>query len=238
LVQAFVVFYFYNDASGPGPILDEYNAIEALSDNTKAGWLYGDLLKDNGQFSLEGMRYLIRENTIPSLPGSVGMDLFNYTFNSWHDASQLRVLGAVDNLIFNMAFQPVPHQMIEASVNSPYGGNRLGMLPETGDHCFMEYDLSWLLPSTDALAAQYLQEVTQPVADYQRAKYSNTAPSNYKSGNLSFTNFNPVFMNDAMYDQDPLRSYGEETYQRLAQIQKQVDSQGLFSKRTKGFKFE
>jgi hypothetical protein len=238
LVQIFVVFYFYNDASGPGAILDEFNAIEALSDQTKAGWLFGDLLKDNGQFAFDGMRYLIRENTIPSLPGSIGMDLFNYTFNSWHDASMLRVLGAVDNLVFNMAFQPVPHQLIQASAKSPSGGNRLGMLPETGDHIFTEYDLSWLLPTSDTLPAKYTEEVTQPVADYQRAKYSNTAPTNYKSGNLSFTNFNPIFMNDAMYNQDPLQSYGEETYNRLAQIQKQVDPLGLFSKRTKGWKFQ
>lgn len=238
LVQVFVVFYFYNDPSGPGAILDEFNQIEASIDNTKAGWVYGDLLVDNGQFSLEGQRYLIRENTIPSLPGDAGMDLFNYTFNSWHDAALLRVFGAVDNFFFNMAFQPVPHQMIEASANSPYGGNRLGMLPETGDHCFIEYDVSWLLATTDTLAAQYAVDVTQPVADYQRAKYSSTAPTNYESGNLSFTNFNPVFMNDAMYNQDPLRSYGDEIYQRLAQIQKQVDPQGLFSKRTKGFQFK
>jgi hypothetical protein len=48
LVQVFVVFYFYNDASDPGAILDKFKAIEALSDHTEAGWLFENLLKDNG----------------------------------------------------------------------------------------------------------------------------------------------------------------------------------------------
>jgi hypothetical protein len=88
------------------------------------------------------------------------MDLFNSTFNSWHDASMLHVLGAVDNLVFNIAFQPVPHQLVEASAKSPYGSNRLGTLQETCDHIFMEYDLSWLLPTSGTLVAKYIEEVT------------------------------------------------------------------------------
>jgi hypothetical protein len=164
LVEIFVVFFFYNDPVGPGAILDKLNAIEAVTDNTRGGWAFGDLLVDNSQFSLDGMRYLIRENTMPSLPGDDGRDLFHYAFDSWHNLTLLYSFLAVDNFAFSMAFQPMPHQLVQASVNSANGGNCLGLVPETGDHVFVEYDLSWLLATSDTLASKYLTSVVSQSA--------------------------------------------------------------------------
>lgn len=161
LAEIFVVFFFYNDPVAPGPILAEFNNITALQDNTRGNWTFGDLLVDNSQFSLDGMRYLIRENTLPNLPGAAGNDLYQEAFNSWYDRALAYSFGAVDNFVFSMAFQPVPHQLVEASVNSPNGGSRLGLVPETGDHVFLEYDLSWLLPTSDALAVTYMDNVVR-----------------------------------------------------------------------------
>lgn len=49
--------------------------------------------------------------------------------------------------------------------------------------------------------------------------------------------YNPTFLNDAMYDQKPLQSYGQSTYERLQSIQKKYDPSGFFLGRTGGFKF-
>ncbi|UJO21579.1 uncharacterized protein CLAFUR5_09318 [Fulvia fulva] len=235
LVDIFVVFFFYNGPS-PGKILDELNAIPALIDSTKGPRSYRDLINANSAFSLNGMRYLIRTGTFPRLPGADGLDIYNYTFDSWYDAAKKYQLTQLDNLIYSLAFQPIPHQLAAASKNAPNGVNLLGLDPAYGDKFFMEYDVSWLVAPTDKYAADSITQMTQPAQDYARSKYGNSPPTNYQSGDLSFTNFNPMFMNDAMYNQQPLQSYGQGTYQRLKQIQQQRDPKGLFS-RTGGFKF-
>ena len=44
-------------------------------------------------------------------------------------------------------------------------------------------------------------------------------------------------MNDAMYDQDVLRSYGNTTYDRLKATHEMYDTKGFFATRQGGFKF-
>ncbi|KAF2174162.1 hypothetical protein M409DRAFT_16430 [Zasmidium cellare ATCC 36951] len=237
LVDIFVVFFYYNSPAGPGPILSEFNAIPSLIDATKGPRSYKDLIDDNSQFSLDGMRYLIRTGTFPNLPGADGVDLYQNIFNSWFDLAKSYQRKQLDNYVFSLAYQPMPYTLQSASVNAPNGVNLLGLDPAHGDKVFMEYDVSWLLPTTDAAAAADLTNITQPAQNYARQKYGNSRPTHWSSGYVGTTNFNPLFMNDAMYNQDPVRSYGEETYERLRGIQRQRDPSGLFSGRTGGWKF-
>ena len=44
-------------------------------------------------------------------------------------------------------------------------------------------------------------------------------------------------MNDAMYDQPVLQSYGDDHYQRLKAAHSKYDPDDLFSTRQKGFTF-
>lgn len=237
LVDIFVVFYFYNAPDGPGEILSEFDAIPALIDATKANRSYKDLIDDNSLFSIDGMRYLIRTGTLPNLPGAQGRDVYNYTFSSWYDLAQEYQYSTIDNMIFSLAFQPIPHQLANASVRAPHGVNLLGLNPDYGDKFFMEYDVSWLLPVTDAAAAGFISEITEPAQKYTMQKYADTKPTNWRSGDTRRTNFNPLFVNDAMFNQDQKRFYGEGTYKKLRDIQRKSDPEGLFRKRTGGFKF-
>lgn len=237
LVDIFVVFFFYNGPSGPGKILEEFNAIPALIDATQPHRKYVDLINSNSQFSIDGQRYLIRTGTLPNLPGPQGLDLYNFCFDSFYDGAKQAQLGELDNYVFSMAYQPIPASLAAASVDNPNGVNLLGLSPEFGDKVFMEYDVSWLLGSTDQRAAAVITNITEPVQQYGRSKYRGVRPTNYRSGDVDFTNWNPLFMNDAMFNQDPLRSYGDATYNRLRQIQRQRDPNGFFAKRTGGFKF-
>jgi hypothetical protein len=63
--------------------------------------------------------------------------------------------------------------------------------------------------------------------------------SNYDASGVDVTweEYTPTFLNDAMYDQLPLQSYGDVTYQKLKGIQEDYDPSGLFPTRTGGFKF-
>ncbi|CAK3906897.1 FAD-binding domain-containing [Lecanosticta acicola] len=238
LVDIFVVFFFYNDPSGPGEILSEFNSIPSMLDGTRADRSYKDLLDANSDFSLKGLRYLIRTGTLPNLPGDAGLDIYNYTLDSWYElAKQYQSQTPLDLLAFSMAFQPVPYTLANASVHAPHGVNLLGLDPRHGDKLFMEYDVSWLSSATDAAAAAFMTNITQPVQDYARRKYATAKPTHYVSGETAVTNFNPLFMNDAMYNQDPVRSYGEATYAKLKAIQEQRDPEGFFSRRAGGFKF-
>ncbi|PIA96174.1 Bifunctional solanapyrone synthase [Cercospora beticola] len=234
LVDIFVVFMFY-DGPQPGTILDEFNAIPSLIDQTKPNRDYAELLDSNSFFSLQGQRYLIRTGTLPNLPGAQGVDLYNFAFTSFFDGAKKAQLLEIDNYIFSMAFQPIPHQLASNSVNNPSGVNLIGLDPRYGDKVFLEYDVSWLLPITDQKAAATITNLTQAAQDYGRSKYANVRPTNYQSGDLGW-GYRPLFMNDAMFNQDPLKSYPAESYARLQQIQRQRDPNGFFSKRTGGFK--
>lgn len=235
LVDVFVVFFFYNAPNGPGKILDEFNAIPALVDSTKANRKYVDLIDANSAFSLPGMRYLIRTGTLPNLPGAQGVDLYTFAFDSYFNGSKAAQLTELDNYVFSMAFQPVPTMLANASISNPNGVNLLGLDPKYGDKVFLEYDVSWLLSLTDQKAAAAITNLTGAAQDYGRSKYSNVRPTHYQSGGLE-TGYNPLFMNDAMFNQDPLKSYGSATYSRLQQIQRRRDPKGFLSKRQGGFK--
>lgn len=50
--------------------------------------------------------------------------------------------------------------------------------------------------------------------------------------------FNPIFMNDAMYDQDVLQSFGWPIYQRLKWTHEKYDPTGFFSTRQGGWTFK
>lgn len=238
LLDIFVVFYFNKDADGPGEILAEFDAIPSLIDATKPNRSYKDLIDANSLFSIDGMRYLIHTGTLPNLPGEAGRDVYDQIFSTYYDLAQEYQFATVDNLVFSLGFQPIPVQLANASVNAPYGVSLLGLDPDHGDKFWMEYDVSWLLPTTDDAAAGFLTEITQPAQDYVVRKYSDTKPTNWKSGDIERTNFNPLFMNDAMYNQDERRFYGPGTYEKLRETQRKRDPEGMFRERTGGFKFE
>jgi hypothetical protein len=116
-------------------------------------------------------------------------------------------------------------------------GNVLGLAPEFGDHVWMEYDISWLSSINDDLAHSMARDITDSILQYSKTTYAGVLPSNYESGDVDEVSYNPIFLNDAMYDQKPLESYGQATYDRLKGIQKAYDPSGLFPSRTGGFKF-
>lgn len=139
--------------------------------------------------------------------------------------------------IFSIAFQPMPVAITAASARVNPAGNILGLSPDFGDHVWMEYDISWLTSGSDDLAHSMAMNITNEIDTYAQKKYAGVANSHYVSGDLTWEEYSPTFLNDAMYDQLPLQSYGAATYDKLKTIQKTYDPNGLFPTRTGGFKF-
>jgi len=79
--------------------------------------------------------------------------------------------------------------------------------------------MGWNLASDDANVAAILTDTLQKIDTYTKKKGLHSPF---------------VFMNDAFSSQDPLRSYGPRTFQRLQQIGKEYDPQKLFQRNMPG----
>ena len=237
LVDIFVVFYFYNDPNGPGEILNKFDQIPALIDATKTRSLL-NLLKSNSIFSLDGSRYLSRTSTLPNLPGVNGTSLYNQLFDEWYQEARKIQIAEPHNYVFSMAFQPVPHQLAEASIKNPSGANLLGLDPNHGDKVFMEYTASYTTGKIDQSAIGHLTRLVDTGLSKVQENFAGLEPTNYKAGDLKAASYQPLFMNDAMFNQDVFASYGSANHDKLVQIQRERDPKGFFAKRTGGFKVD
>jgi hypothetical protein len=140
--------------------------------------------------------------------------------------------------IFSMAYQPMPYLIPAQSVAA--GGNAIGMTPESGDHMWMEYDISWITGLSDDIAHTMAKNITTTLEAWAEARFAGIKSTNYKGptdpAGLENDEYTAIFLNDAMYDQQPLQSYENDGYARLTSVQKAVDPEGFFATRTGGFK--
>jgi hypothetical protein len=124
-----------------------------------------------------------------------------------------------------------------AAASQANGGDALGLDPANGDRLWLAYSMSWETAAGDSVAHQLAAQMTANIEKYAKTHYANVQNSNYRAGDLMYEEYNPIFMNDAMSDHDPLHSYGRATYQRLKNFQRAVDPTGFFASRTGGFKY-
>ncbi|KAL9084013.1 MAG: hypothetical protein Q9165_008289 [Trypethelium subeluteriae] len=234
LASIIVMFYFYDGPTPPAGIFDEFDKVTPISSNVSTQ-SYPSLLKANNAYSLSGLRYQIREGTYPNLPYENMTAFYNYHFTSFQQQAFAYQATSLDIQVFSFAIQPLPIALKQASADA--GGNRLGLDAVNGDTIFMEYDVSWLNPACDSLCPGYLETMVNSVKTYQQSTYGGIAPTNYKSGDISWISYNPIFPNDGMFDQQVLQSFGNSTYQQLKTIQQRRDPNGFFSQRQGGFKF-
>ena len=75
-------------------------------------------------------------------------------------------------------------------------------------------------------------KLTTDIEVYAKTRYVGVANTRYVSGNLAYGKYNPLYSNDAQFDQRPYQTYGGNSYARLKAIQKNVDPLGFFPKRT------
>jgi len=128
-------------------------------------------------------------------------------------------------------------QALIAGASVRAGGDALALDPRNGDRLWIDLAVSWETALGDNIAASTAQKITSDIESYSKAHYSGVPNTRYVAGNLTYVEYNPLFLNDAMYDQQPATSYGDGSYARLKAIQRRVDPQGFFSTRTGGFKY-
>lgn len=228
-----LLFMFYDGPTPPPGVFDEFNAIASLSDETKTQRYY-DVSQSAGGAALVGFGNSFREITYPNLPEDKMVDFFSHYYDATYNQTLVDGLEALDVQITGFDPQPVSVRIARAS--NAQGGNTLGLNPDHGDRIWFENNWLWTNPTCQDQCPQYSKSLSSQLLAYQKATYGGIAPTNYKAGDLRFTNYNPMFMNDAAPDQDVYSSYGTANLARLQAIKRAYDPKGFFTTRQGGFK--
>lgn len=184
-VPAIIVVFFYDGPKPPPGVFDDFDAINPISDNTKAR-SFESLTRELLAGNYKGLRFNIAVNSFPSMPGENMTKFLNEHFQLVQEASiRAGVIDLLDFKSFSFAVQPMSHDIVRASRNTG-GGNALGMAPEHGDRVWIEYDLAWASPLCDSHCAQFLKDLVAAAHDLHASKYAGIYPSNYKSGDLDY----------------------------------------------------
>ncbi|KAK5738054.1 hypothetical protein LTR17_006297 [Elasticomyces elasticus] len=157
----------------------------------------------------------------------------------WNNASNAPFVSSRQTYgleLFSMALQPIPVALQRAS--AAQGPSALSLDPDHGDKLWIEYDAGWTNPADDGVLPQQLKSVPDDTLAYQKETYKGVKPTNNVSGDLSVVPYNPLFMDDAQYTQDVLKSYGSVTYDKLCFLSKLLDPEGFLTSRQNGFFFK
>ncbi|RYP51844.1 hypothetical protein DL768_002920 [Monosporascus sp. mg162] len=119
-----------------------------------------------------------------------------------------RVQGVQSGTLALMA-QPISKSMAEASRER--GGDPMNVTPR--DQLWAAVNIGWSLESDDDTVYQILQDCVAAVDEYVKVQGV-------------FDGFR--FINDAYTNQQPFRSYGEDSWSRLKDVHQQYDPMGVF----------
>ena len=139
--------------------------------------------------------------------------------------------------VYTIAFQPMPCSIPGASQQINPSGNVIGLDPQFGDHNWVGYNIGWKSSGDDDIAHAVAMNITASIDAYAKEKYNGVTNTNYQAGDVITEEYSPTFMNDGMYDQQVLQSFGPDNYARLKAIQQKYDPVGFFPGRTGGFKY-
>lgn len=103
---------------------------------------------------------------------------------------------------------------------------------------WIDLSISWGTAAGDAIAHSIATTLADEIESYAQSTYHGVPNTRYVEGNLAYEEYDPLYSNDCMYNQQPYQTYGDGSYTRLKSIQKAVDPDGFFPGRTGGFKYE
>ncbi|KAK4952099.1 hypothetical protein LTR10_010019 [Elasticomyces elasticus] len=229
------VAYFYNGPTPPSDVFANFLAIPYLGADGITTQRYPELL-DTKVTSALGLRTSNVFNSLPNMPSEEMRSFLDWHWNNASNAPFVSSRQTNGLELFSMALQPVPVALQRAS--AAHGPSALSLDPDHGDKLWIEYDAGWTNPAGDGVLPQQLKSVADDALAYQKVTYKGVKPTNYVSGNLSVVPYNPLFMNDAQYTQDVLKSYGPTTYDKLWFLNKLLDPEGFFISRQNGFFFK
>lgn len=180
-----LVFFFYDGLQPPAHVFEDFDAIATLSADTKAR-SYVDLTNQVLGGDMKGLRFNIRENTFPNMPAANMTAFLEDHYEQTLKATSLaNIADLLDLRLFSFAVQPMPRGIVAASKAARGGSvNALGMVPESGDRIWVEYDIAWASPLCDGYCPQRFETIVNGLHDLHSENYAGIYPTNYESGDL------------------------------------------------------
>lgn len=174
-------FFFYDGATPPSGIFDEFDAIESSKDTTGTTDYY-NLTNYAGGAAPDGFGASFREQTFPNMPTTNMTSFFEEVYQQVNDQSLSDGVGILKLQI--MGFDPQPVSVRIAAASQAQGGNALGLDPADGDRIWIENNLLWEGNSCDQECPGYSQNVMDNLLTYHKQHYAGIAPTNYKSRDI------------------------------------------------------
>ncbi|KAH8199960.1 hypothetical protein TruAng_005899 [Truncatella angustata] len=222
LLDIWILFVYYNGPTPPAGVFDNFTAIAHTLDTTKTQSI-NELLSGNNWAVVKGSVYTIGTETTP-LPGEAsGAEVLGAYYDTWVNVSNTAAL--VPGVIASIAFQPMPKRI--AQIARQRGGDLLD-LDDDVDRIVLELDYSFLFNSDYPKIDQTMQD-TYNGLKAARERFQG-------QGKLDADAYLPLFMNDGFYRQDYFGRLREEKKELAASVRDELDPDGLWKKRTGGFK--
>ncbi|KAF4455710.1 hypothetical protein F53441_2027 [Fusarium austroafricanum] len=220
-----LLFYFYDGEKPPtsGPFADLLK-IKSTYDSTKIQ-SYPDLLKSNGVgVSLLNSRISFRTATIPYFPGN--STVYAEITNKWRAITRAYFKG-IRGLASQCSvdYQPLPSAI--GKQTEKRGGNAIGFTANDPDRVLLEIQCGWVEKRFDDEVRQFSKDLTSWIED--------KIPQWLEEHGMSQDPYLPLFMNDAMVDQNVTGTYKD--YAKFKALQLEADPEGVLRERLGGFNF-
>jgi hypothetical protein len=157
------------------------------------------------------------------LPNStMGTEVLKGLYDTWHSVA--RTVKSVPGAIVSIAFQPLPKSINR--ISKEYGGLVLDF-DDSVDRIIIELDYSyWNAADDDTIDQATVNTYTGLGAKVQEYIKAQKLPDAHL----------PLFMNDAYFRQDYWGRLKSSNAQAHKETKRRLDPDGIFGKRTKGFK--
>ncbi|KAJ4177631.1 hypothetical protein NW755_013744 [Fusarium falciforme] len=223
--RSFFVFYFYHGQKPPttGPFA-KFLKIKTLVSTTKTQ-PYPKLLKANGfGVSLLNSRQSFRTITIPYVASHSG--IYAEISDKMKSISKKYFSNPL-NLASQCSVDFQPLTSIIGKHSEQRGGNAMGLTKNDPDRIILELQCSWTDKAQDDIVPQFTRDLTDWI--------ETRIPEWLESDGQSADQYLPLFMNDAMADQNVTGSYKE--YAKFKALQLKADPEGVLRTRVGGFKY-
>jgi hypothetical protein len=127
-----------------------------------------------------------------------------------------------------LAFQPLNH-CIGEQTEKP-GGNAMGLTGSDHDRLVIEIAGIYSRASDDAIVQKVSKQYTDAILEDMKKTQADA-----KIRGLNVGDYNPYFMNDAGGDRNVMGSFKDAA--KFQALQKSVDVNGFFAKRSGGYKY-
>jgi len=173
------------------------------------------------------MHTSFRSITLPHLPDDHGY--YERIDDLWNN---ITTKYAGNNFLIQstLAYQPWPRSIGKAT--EARGGNAMGLTAKDKDRFIIEIAGIYMRAADSKTVLDMSREFTDTLQ-----KQLETMKTRVKAaGGPMFETYLPEFMNDAAVDQDVVSTYKDKKL--FAKLQKQMDPEGFWTKRTAGYKYD